>query len=208
MSSTVARERCSRGLHYTTIERCFCLCSLPVETCLVESLDLGAQKLVLREQFGAEMWECRRILAELDRAEDLYIDSVSQIRMESWSRGRVVLVGDAAFCISLTGGQGSALAMSSAYVLSGELLEARGDHERAFRSYEQTLRPFIASKQRGAERFASAFAPKTHWGLWLRNQVIRAAAIPGVARLALSRDILDTLELPKYDWLGALTTRP
>ncbi len=174
----------------------------------VAPLDLAAQKLILHEQFGAELWECRRILAELDRAQDLYFDRVSQITMQSWSRGRVVLVGDAAFCISLTGGQGSALAMTAAYVLSGELLRARGDHERAFRLYEQTLRPFIASKQRGAERFASAFAPRTRWGLWLRNQVIRAAAIPGVARLALSRDILDTLELPKYDWPGALPTRP
>lgn len=174
----------------------------------VASLDLGAQKRILHEQFGGELWECRHILAELDRAQDLYFDRVSQITVESWSRGRVVLVGDAAFCISLTGGQGSALAMIAAYVLAGELGKAHGAHERAFHLYEQTLRPFIVSKQRAAERFAAAFAPRTRWGLWLRNQVIRAAAIPGAARLALSRDIVDTLELPKYEWPGALPTRP
>jgi 2-polyprenyl-6-methoxyphenol hydroxylase-like FAD-dependent oxidoreductase len=109
-------------------------------------------------------------------------------------------VGDAAFCISLTGGQGSALAMTAAYVLAGELAKASGDYESAFQSYEQKLRPFIDSKQRAAARFAAAFVPRTRWGLWLRNQVIRSAAIPGVAKLALSRDIVDTLELPSYDW--------
>lgn len=174
----------------------------------IAPLDLRAQKLILHEQFGGELWECRRILAELDRAQDLYFDRVSQIRMDSWSRGRVVLVGDAAFCISLTGGQGSALAMIAAYVLAGELAKARGAHERAFRLYEQTLRSFIVSKQRAAERFAAAFAPRTRWGLWLRNQVIRAAVVPGIARLALSRDIIDTLELPEYEWPGMVATRP
>lgn len=169
----------------------------------VASLDLRAQRLILNEQFGAESWECPRILAELDRAEDLYFDRVSQIAMESWSRGRVVLVGDAAFCISLTGGQGSALAMTAAYVLAGEMANAGRDHNRAFRSYEEMLRQFIVSKQQSAERFAAIFAPRTRWGLWLRNQVIGAAVIPGVARLALSRDIVDTLELPEYRWHSA-----
>ncbi|HEY6455562.1 MAG TPA: FAD-binding domain, partial [Steroidobacteraceae bacterium] len=173
----------------------------------IAALDLRAQKRILYEQFGRELWECRRILTELDRAQDLYFDRVSQIKMESWSRGRIALVGDAAFCISLTGGQGSALAMTAAYVLAGELARARGAHERAFRLYEQTLRSFIVSKQRAAGRFAVAFAPRTRWGLWLRNQVIRAAVVPGIARLALSRDIIDTLELPEYEWPGTLATR-
>jgi hypothetical protein len=62
------------------------------------------------------------------------------------------------------------------------------------------LRSYIASKQQGAERFAAAFAPSTRWGQFLRNQVIRATAIPGLARLAFGRDIVDTLQLPDYSW--------
>ena len=65
-------------------------------------------------------------------------------------------------------------------------------------SYEVRLRPFIETKQRGAERFAGAFAPKTPWGLYFRNQVIKAFAIPGLARLAVGREIVDTLHLPEY----------
>jgi 2-polyprenyl-6-methoxyphenol hydroxylase-like FAD-dependent oxidoreductase len=99
-----------------------------------EPINLRAQKRLLRERFRGAKWECANILRELDRAEDVYFDRVSQIRMDKWSQGRVALVGDAAFCVSLTAGQGSALAMTAAYVLAGELAAAGGRHERAGRA--------------------------------------------------------------------------
>ena len=162
--------------------------------------DLSAQKAVLRERFGTDRWECHRILGELDRTQDLYFDRVSQIKMKRWSKGRVALVGDAAFCVSLMAGQGSALAMTAAYVLAGEIAKGGGRHDEAFGKYEGLLRAYIGSKQQGAERFAAAFAPKTRFGLFLRNQVIKAFAVPRLARLAFGRDIIDTLQLPDYGW--------
>lgn len=168
---------------------------------------LDQQKSVLRDRYHDGKWECPRILAELDCAPELYFDRVSQIRMDKWSRGRVVLIGDAAFCVSLLAGQGSALAMISAYVLAGELANAGGRYEEAFAKYEASLRAYINAKQRGAERFASAFAPKTQLGLWFRNQVIRAFAIPGLARSVVGRDIIDTLRLPNYRWLDQAALR-
>jgi 2-polyprenyl-6-methoxyphenol hydroxylase-like FAD-dependent oxidoreductase len=122
--------------------------------------------------------------------------------MPTWSQGRVALVGDAAFCVSLMAGQGAALAMTAAYVLAGELGKAGQQHEAAFLNYERILRTFIELKQRGAARFASAFAPRTRWGLFLRNQLIRASAIPGVARLSFGGDIIDAVKLPDYRWTG------
>ena len=71
---------------------------------------LEAQKAMLRDVYSHDVWECPRILAELDRTDELYLDRVSQIRMPIWSRGRFALVGDAGFCVSLLAGQGSALA--------------------------------------------------------------------------------------------------
>jgi len=170
------------------------------------ALSLAAQKAILRRRFSDAKWECARVLDALDRTQDLYFDRVSQIQMESWSRGRVALAGDAAFCVSLTAGQGSALAMTSAYVLAGELANAGGRHEQAFGGYEQLLRSYIGAKQRGAERFAAAFAPKTRRGLFLRNQVMKAFAIPGLARLAFGRDVVDTLRLPDYRWRALAST--
>ena len=161
---------------------------------------LDQQKAMLREIYRDGRWECPRVLDELDLADELYFDSVSQIRMDGWSRGRIALAGDAAFCVSLLAGQGSALAMISAYVLAGELANAGGRHEEAFGRYEALLRDYIGTKQRGAERFAAAFAPTTRSGLWFRNQVIKAFAVPGLARLAVGREIIDRLQLPNYRW--------
>jgi 2-polyprenyl-6-methoxyphenol hydroxylase-like FAD-dependent oxidoreductase len=168
-------------------------------------LDLAAQKALLRRRFigsgsGNASWECGRILAELDGASELYFDRVSQIKVENWSKGRVALIGDAGFCVSLMAGQGSALAMTSAYVLAGELAAAKGNHEAAFARYENLLRAFIVSKQRGARRFAAAFAPKTAWGLFARNQIIRMMAVPGAAKVIAGGEIRDSLQLPEYHW--------
>lgn len=164
--------------------------------------DMAAQKAMLRDQFDAPdsntAWECPRILAELEGASDLYFDRVSQIKMGTWSKGRIALIGDAAFCVSLMAGQGSALAMTSAYVLAGELAAASGQHETAFVRYEALLRGFIVGKQRGAERFAAAFAPRTGWGLFVRNQIVKTMTIPGAAKLIVGREICDELRLPDY----------
>ncbi|MGB7973967.1 MAG: FAD-binding domain [Roseiarcus sp.] len=160
--------------------------------------DIAPQKSLLRERYGGAGWECGKILSRLDQATDLYFDRVSQIRMERWSRGRVALVGDAAFCVSLAAGQGSALAMTAAYVLAGELARADGRHEEAFRAYETLLRSYVGLKQKGAERFSAAFAPRTRWGLKARNLVVSALSLPGVGRLVIGRDLIDNLALPDY----------
>lgn len=164
---------------------------------------LEDQKALLRETYRADQWEVPHILQELERTSALYFDSVSQIRMPAWSMGRIALIGDAACCVSLLAGQGSALAMISAFVLAGELASAKGAYEHAFANYESRLRAYMEMKQKGAEMFAGAFAPRTALGLWFRNQVIKASAIPGVARLAVGREISDRLSLPDFRWQAA-----
>ena len=165
--------------------------------------NIDAQTAILRDRYRDGGWECAQILERLDAAPDLYFDSVSQIRMEHWSKGRVALVGDAAFCVSLAAGQGSALAITAAYVLAGELKKARGRHEEAFGAYEALLRPHIATKQKAAERFSSGFAPRTEWGLRFRNLIVNAFALPGLARFVIGRGLVDALALPDYEWSAA-----
>jgi len=156
------------------------------------------QKALLRKAFEGDGWELPRILDALDTCNDLYFDRVSQIRMDAWSHGRVALVGDAGFCVSLLAGQGSALAMTAAYVLAGELAISPNRPQGAFRRYEERLRPFIHAKQRAAERFAEAFVPRTGLGVFFRNQVIKTFRVPTIAKIAIGRDIRDQLELPRY----------
>ncbi len=159
---------------------------------------ISAQKAVLRDEFGDAGWECPKILDELDRSDDLYFDRVSQIHMDEWSRGRIALLGDAAFAPSLLAGQGTALAMTAAYVLAGELARAGGDYAQAFGRYEELLRPFMTGKQKAAAQFASSFAPKTSFGVFLRNQISKAFSFTPIAKLVIGRGLLDRLELPDY----------
>ena len=151
--------------------------------------DVRAQKALLRKRFGDSGWECPRILEALDESDDLYFDRVSQIRMDErkglWTRGRVALIGDAASCVSLLGGQGSALAMVAAYILAGELNRAGGDYTRAFGRYQELFAPLVRGKQKAALRFAGFFAPKSRPALFFRNRVMNLLAIP-LLRISLS----------------------
>jgi 2-polyprenyl-6-methoxyphenol hydroxylase-like FAD-dependent oxidoreductase len=90
------------------------------------------------------------------------------------------------------------MAMLGAYVLAGELAAAGGQYVKAFVRYETFLRSFIASKQRAAERLGGAFAPRTRWGLVVRNGIIAAASIFGMSRYVFGRDLVDNLQLPAY----------
>ena len=162
---------------------------------------LERQKTELRERFGRNGWECPRIMDALEGVTELYFDRVSQIDIppaSSWSKDRVALVGDAASCVSLLGGQGAALAMTAAYLLAGEIHRAAGDYRTAFARYEDRFRPFVAAKQHMAIRFAGAFAPKSRFSMFVRNRVMNLLTVPWVTKLVAGRSFVDALALPDY----------
>jgi 2-polyprenyl-6-methoxyphenol hydroxylase-like FAD-dependent oxidoreductase len=164
--------------------------------------NIQAQKDLLRKRFGNSGWECPKILDALDGTKELYFDRVSQIFMgpqaASWTRNRVSLVGDAAFCVSLLAGQGSALAMTSAYILAGELHRAGRDYATAFARYQERFAPYVFQKQKSALRLAGTFVPKSQFSMFLRNQVMNLMKIPLIADLAAGRELADNLTLPEY----------
>lgn len=157
---------------------------------------------VLKRVFSDAGWEWPQIASELERAPDLYYDTVSQIRMDHWTKGRVALIGDAAACVSLMGGEGTGLAITEAYVLAGELHAADGDFASAFARYEGRLKAFLRRKQESAKKFASSFAPDTAAGIIFRNFVTRVMDVPIVADFAIGRAMRDDIELPDYDMAG------
>src|SRR4029453_10508259 len=105
--------------------------------------DPAAQRRLLREAYAGAGWEIPRLLAELDNAEDFYFDSISQVIMDTWSSGRVTLVGDAGYSPGPAVGGGSSVAFVGAYVLAGELRAAGGDHTVAFPAYEREMHDFV-----------------------------------------------------------------
>ena len=159
--------------------------------------DAGAQQALLRERLAGVGWEVPRILDAMPEAATFYCDRVSQIRMPSWTRGRVALVGDAAACVSLLAGQGSALAMVEAYVLGSELARSDG-HPAAFARYEQRLAGFLRAKQDAATGLGTVFAPANRVGLLVRNVALALTGLPRVGSLIAGRSLYDAVELPGF----------
>ncbi|MFE6712878.1 FAD-dependent monooxygenase [Streptomyces sp. NPDC057695] len=135
--------------------------------------DITAQRRHLTEAFTGDGWEIPRLLGHAADADDFYLDSMSLIEMAHWSRGRVVLLGDAAHCSSPASGQGTGLALTGAYVLAGELARAGGDHTVAFARYERLMRPGVEQNQRMAEGFVGEMTVASKWKIALRMFMVR-----------------------------------
>ncbi|MCI2416705.1 FAD-dependent monooxygenase [Saccharopolyspora sp. K220] len=117
--------------------------SAPIE---YDHHDVRAQKQLVADHVTGIGWELPSLIERMWRAEDFYFDSMAQIKMDSWSSGRVSLVGDAAHCAAPLSGQGTSLALVGAYVLALELGRT-DDHELAFARYERRMRPFVEDNQ-------------------------------------------------------------
>ncbi|WP_134767796.1 FAD-dependent monooxygenase [Nocardioides sp. 1609] len=148
-------------------------------------LDPDELRADLRERFADVGWETPRILAALDDADDLYVEDLTQVRCPTWSHGRVVLLGDAAWCITPIGGFGTSLALIGAYVLAAQL-QRSSSYVEAFAAYDAWLRPLVDDVQDlppGAPRIAN---PRSRLGVALFRTGTRLAA-SGPVRAVTSR---------------------
>ncbi|MFF0250418.1 FAD-dependent monooxygenase [Streptosporangium sandarakinum] len=118
----------------------------------IDRLDRDSKERLVHERFAGEGWEVPRLLEDMRLAPDFSFSSACQIVMDRWSRGRVVLVGDAGYCVAPTAGMGTSQALIGTHLLATRLVETAGDHTVAFPAYERELRPYITENQsRGAE---------------------------------------------------------
>ncbi|MXO65356.1 FAD-dependent monooxygenase [Altericroceibacterium endophyticum] len=138
--------------------------------------DLAAQRRLVREAFTRMDWHVPAMLNALDDAETFYFDSLTQVRMESWAKGRVVLVGDAAYCASPASGAGALLALTGAYRLAGELA-AGGIAPTALERYAAAQRPIVKLKQ--SQLFTGITVPRTRIGIAARDLFL-ASPLTGV----------------------------
>src|SRR6266566_4296002 len=151
--------------------------------------DVAQHKQLLAEVFAGEAWEVPRLLEKMQTAPDLYVDAVSQIRMERWSHRRAVLLGDAGYCPALLTRQGSTLAMMGAYILAGELKVALGNHQRAFPQYEQAFRPVVRQEQKKVGATARFLVPATPLGLWVKTHVFPRLLPPMLVAIERGRGL-------------------
>jgi 2-polyprenyl-6-methoxyphenol hydroxylase-like FAD-dependent oxidoreductase len=132
--------------------------------------DQDEQRDIILQQFNGEGWRTRELLEELSRSRDFYFDKMHQIRMPSWTKGRVALVGDAGYCASPAAGMGGSLAIVGATALADAFRNHPGDFEAAFQEYNDNLRPFVEQVQAQAVKFGlDMFVPRSEEALQIRN---------------------------------------
>jgi len=165
----------------------------------VHRRDLDAQRALLSRTFAGTGWVADQVVADLQDTDDLVLEELGQVRVGAWSAGRVVLLGDAAWCPSPLTGLGTSTALVGAYVLAGELVRAGGDHGAAFAAYEDVMRPYVAQAQELPPGGVNGFVPKTRVEIALRARIIRwMSRWPLRNLIAAQFGKADAIELPDY----------
>jgi len=113
--------------------------------------DTAQQRQMIQDQFSGKGWRIAELLEQVEQSGKFYFDKFCQIKMRAWSKGRVALVGDAAYCASPAAGQGASLSMCGAAALADALLKHQGNYRSAFEGYEANLRPHVEEVQAMAE---------------------------------------------------------
>lgn len=137
---------------------------------------VGEQQAMLRHQFADAGWQTQRCLDDMNDAKDFYFQACQQVKMKTWSRGRVVCLGDAAYAPTPLTGAGVTLAVTGAYCLAGEIgqltlplpeddsqIASDGDFIRlrsALEAYEARFKPWVESQQKIVPILPRAFHPE------------------------------------------------
>ncbi len=170
----------------------------------LDDLDPIDQIAILRKTFADVGGPAPRILAELDSGAPLYFDAAGQVRTRTWSKGRIALLGDSAFCNATFGGGGTSLALIGAYVLAGELART-DDHRAALVRYEQFMRPHVEAAPQIRPGLLRRNNPRTRAGIRALHAIARLIASPvgrGAMDLIGKRLVkveADDLRLPDYE---------
>lgn len=164
----------------------------------VRTADRKTQEAWYEKEFEGAGFESDRCVRGMKGAEDYYVQQIAQVKMDKWSKGNVVLLGDAAYCPSPISGvvsaltlatgwcadfeQGAGSAIIGAYVLAGELSRSQSDIPHALEQYETVLRPYVEKAQKlipGAPQVAN---PQREWGVWTFNKITGIASSAVVKR--------------------------
>lgn len=173
--------------------------------------DLARQSVAQQKERWAQLfrgagWQAERLVQGMLATEDYYAQNLGQIKMESWHKGRVVLLGDAGYCPSPMTGMGTACGIVGAYVLAGEI--TRHGHGRdldaALESYEKVLQPFIVEAQKLPPPGPTNIYAETKWGVWFAYRMMEIMSTLKVDQLMnrLLPEARGGWEAPEYPELN------
>jgi 2-polyprenyl-6-methoxyphenol hydroxylase-like FAD-dependent oxidoreductase len=163
-----------------------------------------ALKDFIARRYRGGGWRFDEVMDRMFESDDFYASEMAQVKLDTWHKGRFVLVGDAGYAPGPTGG-GTSLALAGAYVLAGELSKHKGDLYGGLKGYEQTMRPIVDDLQKIPPFVFTILAPQTAWGIWLRNHIFAFVAwtriLDFVQRFfASSFGSSEKHRLPEYEW--------
>jgi len=126
----------------------------------------------LRKAYGPEPAGplLNQLFEDFEAADEYLFDSVNQVRMARWHKGRVVLVGDAAWCLTLYSGMGASTGLAGSELLGNMLEKYPDDVGRALVAWEEKLRPFIVDLQADGLKSRAFFTPSGE-----AQRIVRAA---------------------------------
>jgi 2-polyprenyl-6-methoxyphenol hydroxylase-like FAD-dependent oxidoreductase len=162
--------------------------------------DVDAQRAILAEKFAGAGWRVPAMLDAMWTAPDFYFDTICQVHVEKWARGRVVLLGDAGYCGSPLSGMGTSMTLVGAYVLAGELAATPDDHAAAFARYQDVMRDYVKQCQELPPGGLNGFAPQGR--LMLKARVLSMRMMnhwPMRGMLAKQFGKADAITLPRYE---------
>jgi 2-polyprenyl-6-methoxyphenol hydroxylase-like FAD-dependent oxidoreductase len=144
-----------------------------------KSGDLADLKKALNGLYQDGGWECDRFMEALrnaPEADDLYFTPFEEVRLpkESWSKGRVVLIGDAAHS-STANGFGCTWGLIGPYILAGEIATLYNREKllptaavlQGAKNYEEMFHPIATAMHGGNNTFDTLFLPKSRIEIWI-----------------------------------------
>lgn len=136
-----------------------------------ERVDRHLQARLLTRAYAGLGWRVPEMLDRIRTAEDVYFDSINRVQVDRWSLNRVVLVGDAAGCVTVFG-EGSSMAIVGAATLA-QAVTSSTDLTEALRWYEHVHRMRLAARHRPTGLTAHFLVPASRVGVAFRDSAFR-----------------------------------
>ncbi|OAA51038.1 C6 zinc finger domain protein [Beauveria brongniartii RCEF 3172] len=181
--------------------------------------DTQQEKAAFSESYRGAGWRVPELVDGLEASDDFYCERIGLVKLDAWHKGRVVLVGDAAYCPSVLTGMGTTCGVVGAYVLAGELSllgGGGGDDEApahstlqdALAAYDARFRPFMDQVQDGVgeeSMFSKFMMPSSTFGIAVLNFCLRAMTFLGIrmSSSSLMKEGVKNWDLPQYESLIA-----
>lgn len=179
--------------------------------------DINGQKEAFRNIYKSAGWKTEELLDAADDSSDFYCEQIGLVKLDAWHKGRVALVGDAAYCPSPNTGVGTTAGILGAYILAGEIGKhcgrggSVGDGGQrigatqlgaALRAYDAAFRPFIAHAQKGILENNGWGLPTSALGISLMHIMLGAASALRIDVLGkmMIKDTPKGWTVPEYQW--------